>query len=156
MSEEHFLQSRTFRGILYGAGICALAFLVFEGGMIVGSRRAFFSCKWGENYYRNFAGERGAFREPPPPFGREMMGGNGSFGDVISVSGSGIVVRGGDDVERRITFDGATVIRRGHDAIGPTDLRPGDRITAIGEPADDGSILARFIRVMPEWFVPRQ
>ncbi len=154
MSDTHFLQSRTFRIVLYAVGGLALAFVFFEAGILVGSRRAFFSCKWGENYYRNFAGERGAFREPPPPFGREMMGGYGSFGTVIGVSGSDIMVRGGDEVERRIVVSGDTAIRRGHEAIGLSDLRPGDRITAIGEPGDDGAIMARFIRVMPDWFSP--
>lgn len=154
MQDVHFLQSRTFRGVLYGVGIAAAVFLVFEAGMLVGSRKAFFSCKWGENYYRNFAGDRGRFREPPPPFGREMMGGNGTFGSVISVNGTAIVVKGGDDVERRVVIDGNTAIRRGHEAIGLGDLRPGERVTVIGEPGDDGTINARFIRVMPEWFAP--
>src|SRR3989338_835616 len=107
MTEEHFLQSKTFRGILYGFGIVAIALLFFCSGVFFGSRKALFACKWGENYYRNFAGARGFFGSH---FERGGMSGHGFFGPLLSIRDSEIVVKGKDGIERIVDIDAKTLI----------------------------------------------
>lgn len=157
MSEERFLQSKTFRGMLFALGAAAAAMLVFAGGMVIGARKASFACKWGENYYHNFAegdgrrlrgGGRGWFRSGP---GRPEMSGHGAAGQIISIKDGAVAVKGRDGVERNIIVNGDTDIRRERDTIGLADLAVGDQVMAFGSPDDSGSIVARLIRVFGDW-----
>jgi hypothetical protein len=151
MDKEHFLQSKTFRGILCGLGIAAVGLVIFIGGMSIGARRAYFACKWGENYGRSFGEHVGSGRGGMmgSNFDGGRMGGfHGVLGSIVSASDDGIVVKGKDGVERSVIIAAQTDIRRGADSIAKADLKPGDQVMTFGEPNDDGRIAARLIRVL--------
>ncbi len=135
-----------------GIGIAAMALVIFLGGMAVGTRRAFFACKWGENYGRAFGEYAGPLRGGMMlgvPGGR-MGGFHGVLGSIISASDDGIVVKGADNVERSVVIDAQTDIRRGLDSIAKGDLKVGDYVMTFGEPDNDGRITARLIRMLSE------
>lgn len=146
MTEEHFLQSKTFRGILYGIGMVAVVSFIFCGGVFVGSRKAMFACKWGENYYRNFAGARGFLGSH---FERGGMSGHGFFGSLISIKDSEIVVKGKDGIERIVDIDAKTLLQRGNNTLTVADLKVGDNVMIFGTPLESGRIDARLIRMTP-------
>ncbi len=145
---KQFVQSRVFRWAMGGVGVLIVFLLVFKAGEFVGFRKAGFSYRWGENYYRGMVGPR----EGVMPRGfepRDFMMGHGTFGSVISVSSSSLVIKGNDGAERVVLITQKTEIRRFRDTIVPDDLKLNDRVTIIGAPNDAGQIEARLIRVMP-------
>lgn len=129
---------------------CILLLLTFRAGMIVGYHKAMFSYRWGENYHRNFGGPRFGFFSNS---GRDFIESHGTFGQVIKIDSTTLVVKGRDDVEKIIVITKDTAIRRGIDNIMPIDLRVDDPVVIIGTPNNDGQIEARLIRVMPAWAV---
>ena len=119
----------------------------FSFGMAVGFHKARFSYEWGEHYDRNFGGPHHGlfgFRE-----GSQFMDAHGTFGHVIKVDTSSIVIQGRDNVEKVVLVDNATSIQRMRQAIGIQDLKIDDSVVIIGEPNNQGQIIAKFIRVMP-------
>ena len=95
MNYKEFLQSKTFKGILYGFGLAAILFIVLAAGMRIGERRAEFSDRWGGNF-------RQTFGAPPMPM---PMGGPNNFteahgvtGKIIKISLPTIIVEGADKV----------------------------------------------------------
>jgi len=143
----NWLQSKIFHGAVLGvAGVLALL-VVFKAGMVVGVRKADFSCRWSDNYHRNFGGPRNGFL---PGFGdRDFIDANGTAGQVIKIEGANIVIRGRDDVEKVVVVDRATAIKRFRDTVTIGDLKVNDMIVVIGEPNDAGQIEAKLIRVLP-------
>lgn len=154
MNTINFLQLMQSRKIAIAIGaLFVLALLVgtFSIGIAVGYRKARFSYAWGENYHRNFAGPRGGFIRN---FGQEMsggdfVGGHGTFGQIIDLRDQQIVVRGKDTIEKVIVVTSDTDIQRFKDSIQMSDLVLDESIVVIGEPSDQGTIEAKFIRVMP-------
>ena len=125
--------------------------LIFKLGIAVGYQKAAFSYRWGENYHRNFGGPKGGFmREFNQEIsGGDFIGGHGTFGQIISIADSELVVRGKDNVEKIIVVNENTDIRRFRDTIQIEDLIVDEPIVVIGEPNDQGQIEAKFIRIMP-------
>lgn len=128
-------------------GVLFVALLVFWAGTAVGYKQAAFSYHWNDNYSRQFGG-------PRSPLGfqsdsDEPMSAHGAFGTIIGVKLPEIVVKGGGDVEKTVTVNGATVIRRFHDAASTTDLSNGQTVVVIGEPDSQGNINASLIRIVP-------
>ena len=159
MSTPHFLQSKIFRNVLIGLGVTTIALFIFRAGMLVGSHKALFGCKWGENYSRNFGGEHGRrgrqewFR---PGEGRPEMSGHGVLGAVVSVNATTIVVRGRDDIERDVEVGDTTAIKHENDTLKISDIKVGDNVMAFGAPDDSGRITATLVRVLGVWpLMPR-
>ena len=146
-----FLKSKTVVVVIAVLFGLALLLGTFSVGMAVGYRKAKFSYAWGDNYHRNFGGPRGGFmREFNLDLnGEDFIGAHGTFGQVISISESELVVRGKDNVEKIIVVNGDTDIRRFKDSIELKDMRVDEPIVVIGEPDDLGKIEAKFIRVLP-------
>lgn len=120
--------------------------LVFGAGVEVGARKARYSYKWAESYHKNFAGPRGGFAEGWRKFpAGDLIGGHGQFGEVIDVSDDGFAVKGKDDVEFAVAVTDHTVVK-GVD--GATKVEVGDDVVVIGDPADDGRVDAKLVRVI--------
>ena len=149
MDFNKLFQSKTFKRVLIGLGALIVLLLVFKAGEFVGYRKARFSYKWGENYQRNFAGPRGGFfGNFGRGFGdRDYTNAHGTFGSVIKIDGSTLIVKGSDNVEKTVLVSDKTTITSRRETIKTSDLKVDDRIAIIGSPNEQGQIEAKLIRV---------
>lgn len=141
------VQSKVFKGIAIGIGVLLILSVGFKMGLIIGAKKADFSCRWSDNYHRNFGGPNGGmmmgFKD------REFIDANGTVGQIIQMTSSSLIVKGVNDVEKIILITDKTNIQRFRDTIKITDLMVNDNVIVIGEPNNDGQIEAKFVRVMP-------
>lgn len=145
MDLPSFSRSSVLKKIIAGAGLLALALLIFVAGEFVGERRAAFSYRWGANYEQNFSG-------PPRGLGlsgEEFLESNGVAGTVIKTGSSTLVVNDRDDVEKEVLVASSTMVRRLRNTISPSDIRESDHVVVIGSPNGAGQIEAKLIRVFP-------
>lgn len=147
MDIKSFLQSKTFKRILWVIGIVAVLLIVFKAGEFVGFRKAAFSYRWGENYYRSFMGPKRGF--PMDLGGRDFLMGHGTDGSIIKIASSTLVIQSREGIEKVILLAKNTVVRRFRDTISINDLKVNDNVIVIGSPNDAGQIEARFVRVLP-------
>lgn len=144
---KEFAQSKTLQKILIGVGMAVVALLIFQAGMFVGYRKASFSYRFGDNYYRAF-GDHG-----PKSFKGSMRGGfieaNGAVGKIVSINLPTFVVVGTDNVEKVILIRENTRIRHLDTTATSTDLKVDDSIVIFGSPNDSSQIEAKLIRIVP-------
>jgi hypothetical protein len=149
MDINKFFLSKAFKIITWTiAGLLVLLF-VFKAGLFVGQKKAEFSCRWGENYHRNFGGPRGGFFDGFGLGDRDFIEAHGTFGQIIKIDGPTLVVKGRADVEKIILVTEKTIINRFRDTISLADLKVDDYVVVVGEPNNAGQIEAKLIRVMP-------
>lgn len=129
-------------------GALVILLSVFQAGISVGFHRAGFSYHMGENYYRAFGdAERGP--------GVGMMGdrgfsnAHGAIGRIIKLSLPTMTVLGTDNVEKVITTDQNTEVRRFRDEASVSELTLDEYVVVIGTPNENGEIVARLIRILP-------
>ncbi|MBI5220965.1 MAG: hypothetical protein HY978_04005 [Candidatus Liptonbacteria bacterium] len=147
MDIRETFQSKKFRSFLRVVGAVAVLLVVFEVGQWAGARKAAFSYRWGERYYRGLAGPRGNLL---PGLDRgDFLSGHGTSGLVIKVSSSTLLVQDLEGVEKVIRLTSKTVVRRLRENLSVGDLKTDDRVAVIGSPTDDGEIEARLIRLLP-------
>jgi len=147
MNAKQFIKSRLFIGIIIGIFCLTLLVSSFQIGMIVGFRKARVSYDWSEHYDKNFGGPRRAIMGMPigtPQF----MGAFGNFGTIIRIDDPAIIISGSNNTERIVITDDKTQFINIRDKILKTDLKLGDSIVIIGEPDDQGQIIARLIRLL--------
>ena len=154
MNFTHFFQSKKFQIITWIVAGVMVFLLVFKAGMIVGYKKAGFSYRWGENYHRNFAGPRQGFASNF--FDKDFIESHGTFGQIIKIDGSLLVVKGRDNAEKIIVVTNNTFIRSSRDVALLSDLKVDDYIVIIGQPNNQGQIEAKFIRIMPDFLMPKQ
>jgi len=147
MDFNKFFQSKVFKGILLGVAGLIILLLIFKAGMIVGIKKADFSCRWSDNYHRNFGGPKGGFWGGLGD--REFMDANGTFGQIIKIDSSTLVIKGRNDVEKVVVVNDKTEIKSLKETIKITDLKVDDNIVVIGEPNESGQISAKLIRLLP-------
>jgi len=148
MKLKNFLQSERSKHILAGIGIAVIALFIFQAGMFVGYKKASFSFRAGDNFYRTF-GERG-FQQNLPGMGMmDPTNAHGTIGTVASIILPKVVIADRDGVEKTILMDNKTDIRRFRDSIKPEEIKTGEMIMVIGEPNANGQIEARLVRIMP-------
>lgn len=80
---------------------------------------------------------------------RDFIEANGTFGQIIKIDGSTLVVKGRDDIEKIILVNDQTTIKHFQETIKLTDLKVDDYIVTIGDPNDAGQLEAKLIRLMP-------
>lgn len=131
---------------LMAVGAAIVLVLVFGAGVAVGFKKASFSYRFGENYQQLFGGRRDLLREGN---GRGFMNSHGAAGEIISIAGNSIVIKGSDGAEKNILAPDTVAIRANQQDIKFADLKIGESITVIGAPNDQGQIEARLIRIMP-------
>lgn len=116
---------------IYKIGIAVIiAFALFQTGVFVGMHQARFMNRFGDNYMKN------------------IPGGHGAIGKVISVASSTLVVSDAN-IEKIVTITSETKIARHRNTATTSDIKVGDSIVVIGEPDETGKVNARFIRLMP-------
>lgn len=147
MDLNNFFQSKTFIKIIFAIlGIIILLF-VFKAGMMVGFLKANFSCRWGENYYKNFVGQRNGTRNF---FDKNFIGPHGVSGSIMDINLPVLTIKGFDNIEKMVLLNEETLIRRFEETLKPEELKINDVVTIIGAPNNEGQIEAKFIRVLPE------
>lgn len=144
-SLNRLVEAISFKVVLYTAGIFVVALLIFQAGVATGIRKANFSFQWGDNYHRNFGGPPEGFLQGIP--GDEFIGTHGVAGTIIKTENSALIVKGADNVEKVVNYDSTTLVRQGMKDLKVADLKTNDTIVALGAPRDDGTILAKMIRL---------
>lgn len=147
MDINKILQSKTFAGIMIAIIALAILLLGFKLGTVVGARKADFSCRWSDNYHQNFGGPQKGFLQGLGD--KDFIEANGTFGQIIKIDGSTLVVKGRNDMEKVVLVNDATVIKSFQDTIKAADLKVDSLVVIIGEPNAAGQIEAKLIRVMP-------
>lgn len=128
--------------------------LLFGLGIFIGETKARFSCRWFDNYSKNFAGPREGFvnnwqKLPFPP--GDIIEAHGTFGKIIKINGGDFVIEGKDKVERIIKVNENIVIRSFRnmsDSLKLSDLKVDDYVVIVGSANDEGQIEAQFIRII--------
>jgi hypothetical protein len=143
-------QRDIIKWVIFGVAVFAIVVLIFGAGMMMGGMRAKFSYRWAENYSQNFGGPRegflGSLGKPLLPPGN-FIESRGSFGEIIKVNDSDVVMKGQGDVEKVILITDETIIQKAVNKIGKEELKVGDQIVVIGSPNDQGQITAKLIRI---------
>jgi len=144
---KKIFQAKSLAIIAFGLAGLIVLLTVLKVGIIIGASKADFSCRWSDNYHRNFGGPRGGF---PGGFGdRDFIEANGTVGQIIKVATSTLVIKGRGDIEKVILVKGDTIIHQLKETITINDLKVDDMVVVIGEPNNDGQIEAKLVRVMP-------
>ena len=154
MNYKNFFQSKNFRRIIWGVGILIAILAVFQAGMFVGYRKAGFSYRWGDNYYRAFGehrtGERMMGGRMMDSFrGKDFTNSNGAIGRIASVNLPILTIENTDGVEKIILIKDDTVVRRFRETVKTDSLKIGDFVVAIGAPNNSAQVEAKIIRIMP-------
>ena len=150
MDIKHFVHSSLFRGILMGLAIAVVALVVFQSGVAFGERRSQFSHRFGDNFERNFHSPEGRMMMPRDARGGTPPSAHGAMGSVVSVALPLVVVAGPDKLEKTIVITKDTVIREFRNELQAGDVIVGKQVVVLGEPNEEGQIVARLIRMVPE------
>lgn len=151
MNFQHIYKSKVFRNAVIIIASLSVALAIFEGGIAVGYRKAAFSYRSGEGYYRMFFGSREGVSRNMMGFlgGDDMYGGHGANGKVVKTSPVSVVLSSPDNTERVVTISGNTIVRRFRDVASTSDIKVDDFIVVLGSPDDVGQVNAKFIRIIP-------
>ena len=150
MDFSKFFYSQTFKAVVIIIGVSAVTLFVFTLGMEVGSKRANFSCRWGENYYRNFLGPRAGGMRAWRNFGQgDFLNAHGAVGKIIKTEPPLFIMQGRDKVEKAVLVNESTIIERFREELKLDDLAVNDEVAVIGDPNGVGQIEAKLIRLLP-------
>lgn len=152
MNFKEGVQSKMFKGFIFGIATFLVLVIVFQVGVFVGFKKANFSQRLGENYGRIFGEEKnmgmmdGMFKGLPFD---NLPGGHGAVGAVVKVDTSTIVVSEPNNIEKIVLLDEKTVIRKAREEIKIEDIALGDFVSIIGEANEKGEIQAKLVRILP-------
>jgi hypothetical protein len=142
-----FFKSPKTKTLLWTLCGVLVILIVFGMGLVVGYRRALFASDFGENYYRNFYGDRFGGRPMMGVIVRDPMMMHGVVGKVIDVASSTLSISEPDGDEKFIFVASNTLIRAMNSNVTLGDIKVGNVVTVIGEPNAIGQIAAKFVRV---------
>jgi len=134
--------SKTFKWIVFGLAQFIILIAVFSLGAKVGFHQAHFTESWERGYPANFG--LPVRHSPQSPF----LNAHGVFGSILNVNGNNLTIKDSDNNEKPVVIDAGTSIRKNFTDLKPADLKVNDSIIVIGEPNEQGQILAKFIRVL--------
>jgi len=79
----------------------------------------------------------------------DFIEGHGTFGEIIKINNSDLVIRGREDIEKVVNITKDTIIKNRRETIKKENLKVGNQIVVIGSPNEQGQIEAELIRLMP-------
>ncbi|MCX6788633.1 MAG: DUF5666 domain-containing protein [Candidatus Jorgensenbacteria bacterium] len=145
---REIIQSKALKYSIIILGSILVLLSAFKAGELVGFRKAEFSYKWGEGYYRSVMGQRKG--QMGNNFGEnDFLMGHGVAGPIIKISSSTITVQDRDGAEKMIQVSNETVIKKFRETISINNLLVGESVAVIGSPNNTGQIGAKLIRVLP-------
>ena len=130
-----------------GIGLATIVLIIFQAGIFIGYKKASFSYGWSDNYSRNFGGHKG--RPFMGMLRSEFSNSHGAIGKIIKIDLPAVVLESNDNIEKIITINDDTLIKKFRDTIKPEDLGVDDNVVIIGSPDSEGKIVAKLIRLMP-------
>jgi hypothetical protein len=151
---NEMMKSRGFKMAAIAVAFISVALVSFVGGVKVGSHRALFSARWGENYAKNFMGERlpmdrsgffGGMMHNPE--GNDFRNANGLAGTIISVATDKLIIKDRDGKENTVAVTDKTIIKGQANDLKISDLKANDKVVVMGRPSADGTVSADLIRV---------
>jgi hypothetical protein len=142
-------ESKVVRDIIIIIGVIIVVLGILRVGISLGERRARFAGAFGDNFERNFIGQRGGMGMVGGFFNEGLPGGHGAVGNILSISLPQMIITGPDNLEKTIIVGTSTIIRQFQKDIKSINLKVGDFVTIIGNPNDNGQVEAKLIRVMP-------
>ncbi len=116
---------------MYGIGMLLVSIIIFQAGMLVGTRKSAFMHEQAQRL----------------PLNRQLPAAHGTAGPIIGISLPRIIVADQDRTEKTIFVRPDTLIRSDQKELLPEDLQVGNFIVVIGTPDPEGTILANLIRV---------
>jgi len=147
MEKNNIFESKVFKTVVLSIAVLIILAFVFGLGVFVGTKKADFSFRWADEYHRNFGGPQGGFFGDF--MGNEFTNGNGIYGQIITINGQILTIKGRDNVEKNILVSDKTTIIYQRKNIKLSDLKINNNVVVIGEPDNSGQIQAELIRVMP-------
>lgn len=142
------MKSDILKRVIVGLAGFVVLVLIFGVGMKIGELKARFSYRWAESYHKNFGGPRGGFFGDWRGFPRgDFIESHGTFGEIIKINDSDLVIKGQGDMEKIILISEKTTVEKGRDTIKKEELKVGDRVVVIGSPNEQGQIEAKLIRI---------
>jgi hypothetical protein len=128
-------------------GCFVVALLIFQAGMVTGFKKASFSFKTGEQYFRQMSGK------PNDRFmginRNDFVNSHGAVGKIVSTQLPSIVITDRDGIEKTILISTSTMIKEAKETVKDTDLQIDEFVTVIGNPNNKAEIEAKLIRIMP-------
>lgn len=144
---KSFVRTPMFVTIIKILSALLVVVAVFSFGEFVGFKKAAFTFRQGEQYFRSFDGPQRGFGDEVR--GRGFIGAHGTIGTVLSVSSSSIAMRERGGRETSISTSSSTAIMRFRDKVDISTITPGTEIVVIGSPGNESVIIARLIRILP-------
>ncbi|MFH1170361.1 MAG: hypothetical protein V1704_02280 [Candidatus Vogelbacteria bacterium] len=146
MNYQDLTQSKKFRGIVTGFSIAVIVLLIFQIGVMFGYRKAHFSARLGDNYFRAFDSRPSGF--PFGMMGSDLPGGHGAVGKIVSITLPTFILASSDNVEKIILVKNDTIIRHFRETLATSNLALNDSVVVLGTPNDQGEIEAQLIRII--------
>ncbi len=174
---KNFTDSKKFNYFVYGLLLFIFTLFVFRAGVSVGYHKANFSYKWGDNYKKFFEmrglGERrqegfetlfggvsdrrgSVLLQKGIPENKlkissadSFMNAHGMTGKILVLDLPNIIISDKDGIEKAIIVDEKTLIMHFREKITFEDLREGDDIIVLGSPSENGEVVAKIIRIIP-------
>lgn len=150
MDLKNFLQSKTSKTVVCVIGAIIIALFILQAGIFIGYRKAAFSYRMGDNYYRNFGDRRGGdFMMMGIPRDSNFANPNGVIGKIIKIELPNLIVVDIDGIEKNVVIKNDTIVNRFKETIKPEDLKVDESIVVIGAANENGQIEAKLIRITP-------
>ncbi|HOB90211.1 MAG TPA: hypothetical protein PKG74_02700 [Candidatus Colwellbacteria bacterium] len=154
MNIKDFFESKTFKGTLVGLTVFVVLLWIFQLGVGIGYRKAYFSGRAGDNFRLIFGGRPQNHGVPPfrvfyPAAEQGVFSGYGTTGTIISINLPRFALETPENIERSVLIGEKTEIRKYRDNLRPEDLQLEDNVVIIGSPSQNGEIEARLIRYLP-------
>jgi hypothetical protein len=153
MEQTKFFESKTLRRALWIIGALIVLLVTFKAGEIVGFKRAGFSYRSSERYYRGF-GPRGRGMMPMGVGEQDFMMSQGTFGSIVKITSSTLLIADRDNTEKTVVVSNDTLVRRFRDTISIGDLKENDAVIVFGQPNNAGQVEAKLIRILPSSSLP--
>ena len=155
MNFQTCMQSQVFRSSVIIVGIASVALVSFAAGVAVGLHKARFSYAWGENYERNFLGGSHGFM-PGDMMGkgegsRGFRNPHGISGIVLSIENDSLFLKNrNNNQESSVRITDQTLLMKQQTKIVVSDIQKNDIVMVDGKPAEDGVVVADFVRVFDQ------
>jgi hypothetical protein len=147
MNIEDIHKSKTVGRIIVSIGIVILVLGILRVGISIGYYKARFAGQFGNNFERNFLGQRDGVKMFF--MGNDIPGGHGAVGEIMNINLPQLVISGPDNLEKTVIVATSTVVRRFQENLKSSDLKVGEFVVVLGNPNDSGQVEAKLIRIMP-------